>query len=280
MEVSREVSPHLVKACTLALTCDGLALCRLLPRMVSGGSQVSANVGDCAGAGYLLRATSTTVTFPGYLAVYPPKTSAGAAAICDHAGAFDGQTFHHCTVCYDLAAVRSPHSRVPPSNDCFSCRQALDRKPTVRMSSPRTRTATPKQAAAAGPARRARRCGQAVLQKLKEGEAVTLVSVSRAQHSTQPPPRYSEATLVKALEERGIGRPSTYASILRVLQVCLAALQRCAGCAGVASRQPSRLQMSGPSHRPRLCLPVRQRWRGAGTARSRCCVSGAPGRAT
>ncbi|NIW77522.1 MAG: hypothetical protein GWN08_20110, partial [Gemmatimonadetes bacterium] len=38
------------------------------------------------------------------------------------------------------------------------------------------------------------------------------------QHFTQPPPRYSEASLVKKLEELGIGRPSTYASILQVLQ--------------------------------------------------------------
>ena len=38
------------------------------------------------------------------------------------------------------------------------------------------------------------------------------------QHFTQPPPRYTEATLVKALEEKGIGRPSTYAAILSTVQ--------------------------------------------------------------
>ena len=54
--------------------------------------------------------------------------------------------------------------------------------------------------------------------ELTEGEAVTRESVTPEQHFTQPPPRYSEASLVKRLEELGIGRPSTYASILQVLQ--------------------------------------------------------------
>lgn len=49
------------------------------------------------------------------------------------------------------------------------------------------------------------------------GEAVKTNEVEAAQHFTQPPPRYSEASLVKRLEELGIGRPSTYASIISVL---------------------------------------------------------------
>jgi DNA topoisomerase-1 len=56
------------------------------------------------------------------------------------------------------------------------------------------------------------------LPPLAEGEALDLVSLSPLQHFTQPPPRYTEASLVKALEERGIGRPSTYAPILSTLQ--------------------------------------------------------------
>jgi DNA topoisomerase I len=52
------------------------------------------------------------------------------------------------------------------------------------------------------------------LPPLKEGDALTLLSLDPEGHSTQPPARYTEATLVKALEERGIGRPSTYASIM------------------------------------------------------------------
>ncbi len=49
---------------------------------------------------------------------------------------------------------------------------------------------------------------------LEEGEVLRLVTLDPKQHFTQPPPRYTEASLVKALEELGIGRPSTYASIL------------------------------------------------------------------
>ena len=53
---------------------------------------------------------------------------------------------------------------------------------------------------------------------LSEGQAQRLVKLLPEQHFTQPPPRYSEATLVRALEEYGIGRPSTYAPILGTIQ--------------------------------------------------------------
>lgn len=56
------------------------------------------------------------------------------------------------------------------------------------------------------------------LPPLNEGEAAKLQDVRENQHFTQPPPRYSEASLVKRMEELGIGRPSTYASILQVLR--------------------------------------------------------------
>jgi DNA topoisomerase-1 len=49
---------------------------------------------------------------------------------------------------------------------------------------------------------------------LAEGDRLTLLTLDPRQHFTQPPPRYTEASLVKALEEKGIGRPSTYAAIL------------------------------------------------------------------
>ena len=53
---------------------------------------------------------------------------------------------------------------------------------------------------------------------VSKGEGLTLNSVAPEQHFTEPPPRYTEATLVKALEEKGIGRPSTYAAIMTTIQ--------------------------------------------------------------
>ncbi|QQS46151.1 MAG: type I DNA topoisomerase [Acidobacteriota bacterium] len=58
----------------------------------------------------------------------------------------------------------------------------------------------------------------AKLPKVEKGESLRLNSLTPNQHFTEPPPRYTEATLVKALEEKGIGRPSTYASIMSVIQ--------------------------------------------------------------
>src|SRR5262249_425217 len=57
-----------------------------------------------------------------------------------------------------------------------------------------------------------------VLPPLAEGDRLDLKLLRPEQKFTQPPPRFSEATLVKELEENGIGRPSTYASIIAVLQ--------------------------------------------------------------
>ena len=57
-----------------------------------------------------------------------------------------------------------------------------------------------------------------VLPPLAQGDTLTLRELKPEQKFTQPPPRYTEATLVKALEENGIGRPSTYASIITVIQ--------------------------------------------------------------
>ncbi|MEO8289226.1 MAG: type I DNA topoisomerase [Chloroflexota bacterium] len=58
---------------------------------------------------------------------------------------------------------------------------------------------------------------QAALPPLSEGELLDLLKLWPEQHFTQPPPRYTEATLVKVLEEQGIGRPSTYAPILSTI---------------------------------------------------------------
>ncbi len=60
--------------------------------------------------------------------------------------------------------------------------------------------------------------GKQILPDLKEKENLGLIEVKPAQHFTEPLPRYSEASLVKKMEELGIGRPSTYAAIISVLQ--------------------------------------------------------------
>ncbi len=60
--------------------------------------------------------------------------------------------------------------------------------------------------------------GNRRLPQLSSGQPLTQGEIKPEQHFTQPPPRFSEASLVKRLEELGIGRPSTYASILQVLQ--------------------------------------------------------------
>ncbi|HEY2808615.1 MAG TPA: DNA topoisomerase I [Steroidobacteraceae bacterium] len=57
-----------------------------------------------------------------------------------------------------------------------------------------------------------------VLPPMNTGDSVTLTALRAEQHFTEPPPRYGEASLVKALEEHGIGRPSTYATIISTLQ--------------------------------------------------------------
>ena len=59
---------------------------------------------------------------------------------------------------------------------------------------------------------------ESYLPPLEEGQAISLEAIIAGQHFTEPPPRYTEASLVKTLEEYGIGRPSTYASIISTLQ--------------------------------------------------------------
>lgn len=59
---------------------------------------------------------------------------------------------------------------------------------------------------------------EVVLPTVKEGELLTLIDLASLEKFTQPPARYTEAGLVKELEKRGIGRPSTYASIIKTIQ--------------------------------------------------------------
>ncbi len=59
--------------------------------------------------------------------------------------------------------------------------------------------------------------GERILPDMREGDIISLLRIRPEQHFTEPPPRYSEASLVRALEEYGIGRPSTYANIISTL---------------------------------------------------------------
>jgi len=59
--------------------------------------------------------------------------------------------------------------------------------------------------------------GERRLPELREGEMLNLAELLPAQHFTQPPPRFTEASLIKALEENGVGRPSTYATIISTI---------------------------------------------------------------
>ena len=58
---------------------------------------------------------------------------------------------------------------------------------------------------------------QNILPECSIGDSVNILKLNDEQHFTEPPPRYSEASLVKKMEEIGIGRPSTYANIISVL---------------------------------------------------------------
>ena len=57
-----------------------------------------------------------------------------------------------------------------------------------------------------------------MLPEMSEGDTVVRTATTPEQHFTQPPARYSEATLIKTLEENGVGRPSTYAPTIETIQ--------------------------------------------------------------
>ncbi|MFQ5660188.1 MAG: DNA topoisomerase I [Gammaproteobacteria bacterium] len=63
-----------------------------------------------------------------------------------------------------------------------------------------------------------RETDEKILPQMEKGDSVILKEIKSEQHFTEPPPRYSEASIVKSLEEYGIGRPSTYASIISTLR--------------------------------------------------------------
>ncbi|MCX7706746.1 MAG: DNA topoisomerase, partial [Anaerolineae bacterium] len=125
-------------------------------------------------APYLLRASGSTVRFPGFLAVY----AGGATGPADSGEAEGGQRQN------GSGGGNGANGQDAGNGEAEG------------------------EAAAAPPA---------IPGDLVEGEPLDLLRLLPEQHFTQPPPRYTEASLVKALEEHGIGRPSTYATIISTI---------------------------------------------------------------
>ena len=93
------------------------------------------------------------------------------------------------------------------------------------------------------------------LPPLEAGQKLTLKSLLPEQHFTEPPPRYNEASLVKELEERGIGRPSTYATILSTIQERQYA-QKLGGKFVPHRNRPGRDRLAGREFQRHFRLPV------------------------
>ena len=85
-----------------------------------------------------------------------------------------------------------------------------------------------------------------VLPEMSKGDAMKLLKLDPSQHFTKPPARYSEASLVKEMEKRGIGRPSTYAAIISTIQI--GATSRCT----IAVSTRKRWATSSPNASPRV----------------------------
>jgi len=160
------------------------------PPRVSGGPPAAAE------RPYLFRASGSVVKFPGFLVVY----SGGAAGPTNGNG-----------------ADASEDGRA--EGDAGDRDAALRQAPFgLAQDMLRWTQEGPQDAAEAGaPAQGAEPAGQQILRELAQGEPLDMLRLIPEQHFTQPPPRYSEASLVKTLEENGIGRPSTYAAIISTI---------------------------------------------------------------
>ena len=112
------------------------------------------------------------------------------------------------TVAVDLVAG-DPKAATGAAGTCSA-------RPARRCSSPASSPPTTRTTTRTRPTSRARTTG--ACPRSRSASASTLESIRPEQHFTQPPPRYTEASLVKSLESHGIGRPSTYASIIETLR--------------------------------------------------------------
>jgi DNA topoisomerase I len=151
--------------------------------------EVEAGRREVADKPYLFRASGSTVRFPGFLAVY----SGGAAGPQEPGAAEkDGD---------DATNGRNGHNGRNGNDRARADRDGSDGQGEASTDSPGA-DATQQQTN---------------IPNVAVGEMLDLLRLIPEQHFTQPPPRYTEASLVKALEEYGIGRPSTYAAIISTI---------------------------------------------------------------
>ena len=136
---------------------------------------------DITAAGYVFRVKGTVPKFPGWMATYGQQEA-------------DGDS------------VEPPRGAEAPG-DTRARESTLEREVRERAGGGAPASGVDDDDAVSG-----------VLPPLAEGDRLELKLLRPEQKFTQPPPRFTEATLVKELEENGIGRPSTYASIISVLQ--------------------------------------------------------------
>ncbi|KAL4451972.1 hypothetical protein ABPG75_007634 [Micractinium tetrahymenae] len=159
--------------------------CQMSPARIAG---MSAELGSADGS-LRLRASASSVAFQGFLAAY-----------------------------FDPAAVRAPAA----ADQAAEQQQQQEQEQAAAAAAADGSGEDEEAEAELGFGRRqqeaARAAAAAALAALQQGQAVAVQSAAASRHETRPPPRYTEGSLVKALEDLGIGRPGTYAPVLNLLQ--------------------------------------------------------------
>jgi DNA topoisomerase-1 len=193
----------------LTLTLVVVVVCRLIRGRALACQMASARVAQVAadlvsGDGSLqLRATASNVAFPGFLAAYfdPSVISMAGAGAAAREGD-DAEQLHQQEDIEEGAEGGAP--------DSYSSSKRQQQEQA-----------------------RARAAAAAALAAIQRGQAVGVLNAAASEHETRPPPRFTEGSLVKQLEELGIGRPSTYAPTINLLQArasCLLSTVLCLPC--------------------------------------------------
>ena len=202
-------SEYFIKYLILTLALTFVVVCRLIRGRALACQMASARVAQVAadlvsGDGSLqLRATASNVAFPGFLAAYfDPSVISMAGA----AGAAAGEGEEAEQLQQEDDDVEEGAEGGAPDSYSSSKRQQQER---------------------------ARAAAAAALAAIQRGQAVGVLNAGASEHETRPPPRFTEGSLVKQLEELGIGRPSTYAPTINLLQAragCLLSTLLCLPC--------------------------------------------------